>query len=117
MTEMEGMFGSRAFVCDFPGRSHVFIGDFVENAVERARGNSTSIGALDRDPECTATKHVMIHWSERMKNDGNKMKHTMWLLGFEPRSPRPQRGILTTKLQPHAHVRVPKSVIIAGDSP
>ena len=24
----------------------------------------------------------------------------MWLLGFEPRSPRPQRGILTTKLQP-----------------
>ena len=25
----------------------------------------------------------------------------MWLLGFEPRSPRPQRGILTTKLQPH----------------
>ena len=25
----------------------------------------------------------------------------LWLLGFEPRSPRPQRGILTTKLQPH----------------
>ncbi|KAL1810165.1 hypothetical protein ACET3Z_027155 [Daucus carota] len=25
---------------------------------------------------------------------------SMWLLGFEPRSPRPQRGILTTKLQP-----------------
>ena len=24
----------------------------------------------------------------------------LWLLGFEPRSPRPQRGILTTKLQP-----------------
>ncbi|KAI4352741.1 hypothetical protein L6164_006962 [Bauhinia variegata] len=24
----------------------------------------------------------------------------MWLLGFEPRSPRPQRGILTTELQP-----------------
>jgi hypothetical protein len=24
----------------------------------------------------------------------------LWLLGFEPRSPRPQRGILTAKLQP-----------------
>ena len=23
----------------------------------------------------------------------------MWLLRFEPRSPRPQRGILTTKLK------------------
>ncbi|AET03870.1 hypothetical protein MTR_8g076870 [Medicago truncatula] len=28
-------------------------------------------------------------------------KRCVWLLGFEPRSPRPQRGILTTKLQPH----------------
>ena len=28
----------------------------------------------------------------------------VWLLGFEPRSPRPQRGFLTTKLQPqHIH--------------
>ena len=26
----------------------------------------------------------------------------MWLLGFEPKSPRPQRGILTTKLQPRS---------------
>ena len=24
----------------------------------------------------------------------------MWFLGFEPRSPRPHRGILTIKLQP-----------------
>ncbi|PIN07858.1 hypothetical protein CDL12_19569 [Handroanthus impetiginosus] len=30
----------------------------------------------------------------------------MWLLGFEPRSPRPQRGILTTKLQPLVHKRI-----------
>jgi len=28
----------------------------------------------------------------------------MWLLGFEPRSPRPQRGILTTKLQPQLSI-------------
>ena len=29
-----------------------------------------------------------------------KVINKVWLLGFEPRSPRPQRGILTTKLQP-----------------
>ncbi len=28
----------------------------------------------------------------------------LWLLGFEPRSPRPQRGILTTKLQPQGYL-------------
>jgi hypothetical protein len=28
---------------------------------------------------------------------------TMWLLGFETNSPRPQHGILTTKLQPLPH--------------
>lgn len=33
--------------------------------------------------------------------EGNsKNEDRVWLLGFEPRSPRPQRGILTTKLQP-----------------
>ena len=31
---------------------------------------------------------------------GTKKTKSLWLLGFEPRSPRPQRGILTTKLQP-----------------
>ncbi|CAK8543714.1 unnamed protein product [Lathyrus sativus] len=43
--------------------------------------------------------------STSFKVCGKKMKYnmkkTMWLLGFKPRSPRPQRGILTTKLQPH----------------
>ena len=29
-----------------------------------------------------------------------KNKWMMWLLGFKPRSPQPQREILTTKLQP-----------------
>ena len=34
-------------------------------------------------------------------NQKDRHKKTyVWLLGFEPRSPRPQRGILTTKLQP-----------------
>jgi hypothetical protein len=36
-------------------------------------------------------------WNEIIKT---KHKKQLWLLGFEPRSPRPQRGILTTKLQP-----------------
>jgi hypothetical protein len=36
-----------------------------------------------------------------IRNPGSwKTKKELWLLGFEPRSPRPQRGILTTKLQP-----------------
>ena len=30
----------------------------------------------------------------------NNQTKKMWLLGFEPRFPRPQRGTLTTKLQP-----------------
>ena len=30
----------------------------------------------------------------------NIVRGKMWLLGFEPRSLRPQRRILTTKLQP-----------------
>ena len=36
-------------------------------------------------------------------------KTKLWLLGFEPRSPRPQRGILTTKLQPqHGYLLITK---------
>ena len=36
----------------------------------------------------------------QFKKGKKKKKKKVWLLGFEPRSPRPQRGILTTKLQP-----------------
>ena len=34
----------------------------------------------------------------------------MWLLGFEPKSPRPQRGILTTKLQPQLKHKFQKRI-------
>ena len=36
----------------------------------------------------------------------------MWLLGFEPRSPRPQRGILTTKLQPQLNFLTSQNKLI-----
>jgi len=37
--------------------------------------------------------------------------NNVWLLGFEPRSPRPQRGILTTKLQPHPVIHLRNSLV------
>ncbi|QCD81230.1 hypothetical protein DEO72_LG2g1555 [Vigna unguiculata] len=41
-----------------------------------------------------------LKWYENCANFDEDYKIYLWLLGFASRSPRPQRGILTTKLQP-----------------
>ena len=53
---------------------------------KRTRGNGRKANNIENKRNNEESK---TEWSEKM-----------WLLGFEPRSPRPQRGILTTKLQP-----------------
>ena len=52
-----------------------------------------------KQPGSRRAKHA--HHQHVNYDIGNEKKSDVWLLGFEPRSPRPQRGILTTKLQPH----------------
>ena len=44
--------------------------------------------------------HVISNdlWIQRQREYIQDSLNFVWLLGFEPRSPRPQRGILTTKL-------------------
>ena len=58
------------------------------------------------------TKASGSYFHGRRKEIILKKKSLMWLLGFEPRSPRPQRGILTTKLQPQLYFLTSQNKLI-----
>ena len=82
--------------------SNTYSYDTENNIDWHIKGYRTTINKAEVGQHILTGSKVQKIWNEhKMKEKQNIKNQTVWLLGFEPRSPRPQRGILTTKLQPH----------------